>query len=89
MDTFGSFSPSAVLVVLVTDPSDANWQPRGKQVREPKGIWYTPTTGIWQTVWLEEVPETYIIDRGGVIRRKFIGPVDWNQTEVVEYLSRL
>lgn len=34
-------------------------------------------------------PETYIIDRTGVIRRKFIGPVDWNQQEVVEYLSRL
>ena len=34
-------------------------------------------------------PETYIIDRNGTIRRKFIGPVDWGQTEVVEYLSRL
>src|SRR5262245_41019831 len=48
------------LVVAVGDPSDANWQPRGKQVREPKGIWYTPTTGIWQTVWLEDVPQTAI-----------------------------
>ncbi|HEX5102397.1 MAG TPA: hypothetical protein VFV87_01205, partial [Pirellulaceae bacterium] len=48
------------LVVLVGDPTDANWQPRGKQVREPKGIWYTPTTGIWQTVWLEVVPAAYI-----------------------------
>ena len=34
-------------------------------------------------------PETYIIDRKGVIRRKFIGAVDWNQQEIVEYLSRL
>jgi cytochrome c biogenesis protein CcmG, thiol:disulfide interchange protein DsbE len=34
-------------------------------------------------------PETYIIDRDGTIRRKFIGPVDWSQTEIVEYLSRL
>ena len=34
-------------------------------------------------------PETYIIDRKGVIRRKFIGAVDWNQQELVEYLSRL
>ena len=34
-------------------------------------------------------PETYIIDRSGVIRRKFIGPIDWNQQEIVEYLSRL
>ena len=48
------------LSVLVTDPSDANWQPRGKQVNEPKGIWYTPTSGIWQTVWLEVVPSSYL-----------------------------
>ncbi len=34
-------------------------------------------------------PETYIIDRDGTIRRKFIGPVDWSQAEIVEYLSRL
>jgi hypothetical protein len=46
--------------VLVVDPSDANWQPRGKQVNEPKGIWYTPTSGIWQTVWLEVVPAAHI-----------------------------
>jgi hypothetical protein len=48
------------LVVVVGDPTDTNWQPRGKQVVAPKGIWYTPTTGIWQTVWLEEVPANYI-----------------------------
>jgi len=34
-------------------------------------------------------PETYIIDRQGVLRRKFIGPVDWNSAEVVQFLSRL
>jgi peroxiredoxin len=34
-------------------------------------------------------PETYIIDRGGVLRRKFIGAVDWNTPEIVEYLSKL
>ena len=34
-------------------------------------------------------PETYIIDRNGVMRRKFIGPVDWSQPEVVEFLSKL
>jgi beta-galactosidase/beta-glucuronidase len=44
------------LVVGVWDPSDGGTQPRGKQVRKPSGIWYTPTTGIWQTVWLEPVP---------------------------------
>jgi cytochrome c biogenesis protein CcmG, thiol:disulfide interchange protein DsbE len=36
-----------------------------------------------------KVPETYIIDRKGIIRRKFIGAVDWGQPEIVEYLSRL
>ena len=48
------------LVVSVWDPSDAGFQGRGKQVQKPGGIFYTPTTGIWQTVWLEPVPETYI-----------------------------
>ena len=43
------------LIVSVWDPSDASYQPRGKQIRNPHGIWYTPTTGIWQTVWLEPV----------------------------------
>ena len=46
--------------VRVWDPSDSGPQPRGKQVKDPKGIWYTPVTGIWQTVWLETVPETYL-----------------------------
>ncbi|MBC7351776.1 MAG: beta-galactosidase [Thermogutta sp.] len=44
------------LVVAVWDPTDTGWQPRGKQVLNPKGIWYTAVTGIWQTVWLEPVP---------------------------------
>ncbi len=48
------------LVVRVWDPSDDGPQPRGKQVNHPEGIWYTPVTGIWQTVWLEHVPKTYI-----------------------------
>jgi cytochrome c biogenesis protein CcmG/thiol:disulfide interchange protein DsbE len=34
-------------------------------------------------------PETYIIDRSGVVRRKFIGPVDWNQPDILDYLSKL
>jgi beta-galactosidase/beta-glucuronidase len=46
--------------VRVWDPSDSGPQPRGKQVKEPKGIWYTPVTGIWQTVWIETVPESFI-----------------------------
>ncbi|WP_373653657.1 sugar-binding domain-containing protein [Schlesneria sp. DSM 10557] len=50
------------LIVAVWDPSDAGYQGRGKQVQKPGGIFYTPTTGIWQTVWLEPVPQTYIRD---------------------------
>ncbi|MGN7202783.1 glycoside hydrolase family 2 protein [Pedobacter sp. SAFR-022] len=46
--------------VRVWDPTDDGPQPRGKQINKPDGIWYTPVTGIWQTVWLEAVPETYI-----------------------------
>lgn len=34
-------------------------------------------------------PETYIIDRKGIVRRKFIGPVDWSQPEVVDFLNKL
>lgn len=48
------------LRVRVWDPTDAGFQPRGKQVNRPEGIWYTPVTGIWQTVWLEAVPEQHI-----------------------------
>jgi cytochrome c biogenesis protein CcmG/thiol:disulfide interchange protein DsbE len=46
----------------------------------------SPTANKYGTF---KMPETYIIDRNGVIRRKFIGPVDWRQPEIVEYLSRL
>lgn len=48
------------VAVRVWDPTDDGPQPRGKQVKKPEGIWYTPVTGIWQTVWLESVPTTYI-----------------------------
>ena len=48
------------LVVKVWDPTDKSYQPRGKQVSNPSGIWYTPVSGIWQTVWLEPVAEKHI-----------------------------
>ncbi len=48
------------LLVRVYDPTDTGEQPRGKQSLNPGGIMYTSTTGIWQTVWLEPVPETRI-----------------------------
>ena len=47
--------------VRVWDATDAAFQPRGKQVGHAHGIWYTPVTGIWQTVWMEPVnPGAYI-----------------------------
>ncbi len=60
------------LIVAVQDPTNAGLQQRGKQVLKPSGIWYTPVSGIWQTVWLEPVPDVSIeslkltpdIDRG-------------------------
>ncbi len=48
------------VVVKVNDPTDGGTQPRGKQRNKPHGIWYTPVTGIWQTVWLETVPASYV-----------------------------
>ena len=62
------------VIVSVWDPISKSYQPRGKQVLKPKGCYYTPVTGIWQTVWLEPVAATSIerlkitpdIDRGTV-----------------------
>jgi beta-galactosidase/beta-glucuronidase len=51
---------SQTLTVKVWDPTSDGPQPRGKQVNEPEGIWYTPVTGIWQTVWLEPVAQKSI-----------------------------
>ena len=48
------------LTVRVWDPTDRGYQPRGKQVRNPEGIWYTPVSGIWQTVWIEPVAAMHI-----------------------------
>ena len=48
------------LTLTVTDPSEEGSQARGKQIMGGSGIWYIPTSGIWQTVWLESVPKTYI-----------------------------
>ena len=48
------------MTVKVWDPTDKGYQPRGKQASHPDGIWYTPVTGIWQTVWLEPVSKTHI-----------------------------
>ncbi|MBC7187105.1 MAG: chitobiase/beta-hexosaminidase C-terminal domain-containing protein [Calditrichaeota bacterium] len=63
------------LVIAVWDPTNAGGQPVGKQTLTPGGIYYTLTSGIWQTVWLEPVPDTYIsglrlvpdVDRGSLL----------------------
>jgi beta-galactosidase/beta-glucuronidase len=51
--------PAQEIVVSVFDPTEGG-QPRGKQVRKPNGIWYTSSSGIWQTAWLEPVPPSHI-----------------------------
>ncbi|MDJ1466864.1 glycoside hydrolase family 2 protein [Xanthocytophaga flava] len=48
------------ITIRVWDPTSDGPQPRGKQIKNPHGIWYTPVTGIWQTVWMEAVPNSYI-----------------------------
>lgn len=48
------------LRVRVWDPTEKSYQPRGKQSDRPEGIWYSSVSGIWQTVWLEAVPQRYI-----------------------------
>lgn len=48
------------IVVIADDPTDTGGQGRGKQWLSPHGIWYTPTSGIWQTVWLEPVSDVHI-----------------------------
>ncbi len=52
------------LLVFVYDPSDEGFQPNGKQrisaITNPGGDTYSPSSGIWQTVWLENVPQSYI-----------------------------
>lgn len=50
------------VVLTVWDPSDFGDQPRGKQMAKPHGIWYTPSTGIWQTVWIEPVARAHVED---------------------------
>lgn len=61
-DITGALKPKGEqeIVVAVWDPTDYGPRPRGKQVRNPHGIWYTPTSGIWQTVWLEPVAPAHI-----------------------------
>ncbi|HEY4146765.1 glycoside hydrolase family 2 protein [Pinirhizobacter sp.] len=65
-DSFGyditdALKPGAnTIVIRVYDPTDDGQGALGKQRLKPDGIWYTPTTGIWQTVWLEPVAPVHI-----------------------------
>ena len=54
------------LIVEVTDPSSEGKQPKGKQTLDPKGIWYTPVSGIWKTVWIEPVDDCHIVSHHGI-----------------------
>jgi beta-galactosidase/beta-glucuronidase len=60
-DVLNASGPQTVSVYVEDDPHELN-KPRGKQdwQLEPHSIWYPRTTGIWQTVWLERVPRTYV-----------------------------
>ncbi|MCR5078673.1 MAG: glycoside hydrolase family 2 [Bacilli bacterium] len=49
-----------VIRVDVYDDVDSDVYPKGKQNNNPRGIWYTPTSGIWGSVWMESVPNTHI-----------------------------
>ena len=51
---------TVTITVRVTDDTDRSWHARGKQRSRRGGIWYTPQSGIWQTVWLEAVPDCYV-----------------------------
>lgn len=50
----------AEILVRVRDETDFSCHSRGKQKTDRGGIWYTPQSGIWQSVWMEAVPEEYI-----------------------------
>ena len=60
LDITGALWEENELVIVCTDDLRDKQQPYGKQVMKRGGMWYTPVSGIWQTVWLESVPETYI-----------------------------
>lgn len=78
------------LTVKVNDPSSEGFQPRGKQSERPYLLWYTTVSGIWQTVWLEPVPEIHIktvkttpdIDKGTLTVQADAETTDKTVTEV-------
>ncbi len=95
INSFLQNGKSQELSVRVWDPSDDGPQPRGKQINNPNSIWYTPVTGIWQTVWLEPVPTAHIeelkntpdFDRGIIHVEAKIASAKPNQKVVVRALD--
>ena len=72
------------LRVRVTDVSDTSWRSCGKQSLRPGGMYYTAQSGIWQTVWMEWVPETYIT------RAVFTPDLDMNRVKcLIETSARV
>ncbi|MCW4457181.1 glycoside hydrolase family 2 protein [Microbacterium sp. MPKO10] len=59
-DDAGDGTVTHEIVVAVRDVTDASWLSRGKQARKRGGIWYSPQSGIWQTVWLEALPRVAV-----------------------------
>lgn len=70
------------LVVCVYDPTESGWQQRGKQVNDTHGFWYTATSGIWQTVWLEAVSDIY------VQKLRFVPDIDREVIQVKTELNK-
>ncbi len=64
------------LIVKVFDPTNDGGQPRGKQTLRPGGIMYTPTSGIWQTVWMEPVAQ------GGIESLKIVPDLDTSSVKI-------
>lgn len=60
LDATHAVGEENTLIVCVHDDTDLSWHTRGKQKTRRGGIWYTPQSGIWQTVWLESVPKNHI-----------------------------
>lgn len=79
------------LVVFVYDPTDEGWQQRGKQSQSSHGFWYTATSGIWQTVWLEAVDAAHInsvrltpdIDKGLINIKTFVSADNYTLTACI------
>ena len=82
VDATAFVQPQNELIVRVYDDTDASWHTRGKQRTKRGGIWYTPQSGIWQTVWMEWVPEAYIQ------RVRLISDIDRGELELTVFASR-